>query len=80
MSEELLIPLDNIDTQDSIDNEYIIEIDNNNFGIHFNKAFILQAIVLLPIFVCTAYAKSIGVASFGSLITEPFGVKQKTFS
>ena len=41
--------------------------------------FILQAIVLLPIFVCTAYAKSIGVASFGNFITEPFGVKQKHF-
>ena len=26
------------------------------------------------------FAKSIGVASFGNLITDPFGVKQKTFS
>ena len=32
-----------------------------------------------PTCVCTAYAKSIGVAFLGSLITVPFGVKQNTF-
>ena len=37
--------------------------------------FISHPTAVLPTFVCTAYAKSIGVASFGSFITEPFGVK-----
>ena len=37
-------------------------------------------IAVSPICVCTAYAKSIGVASLGNFITDPLGVKQKTFS
>ena len=41
---------------------------------------ISHPIAVSPIFVCTAYAKSIDVASLGNLITDPFGVKQKTFS
>ena len=40
---------------------------------------ISQPIAVLPILVCTAYAKSIGVAFLGNLITEPLGVKQKHF-
>ena len=42
--------------------------------------FISQEIAVSPIFVCTAYAKSIGVASLGNFIIEPFGEKQKTLS
>ena len=42
--------------------------------------FISHPIATSPIFVWTAYAKSIGVASLGNFIIIPFGVKQKTFS
>jgi len=46
MSEELLIPLDNIDTQDSIDNEYIIEIDKTHYR-RFIFTTILSTIISL---------------------------------
>ena len=42
--------------------------------------FISHPIAVSPTWVWTAYAKSIGVAFFGNFITDPFGVKQKTFS
>ena len=46
----------------------------------FSVPFTRHPIALSPILVCTAYAKSIGVAFIGNLITAPLGEKQKTFS
>src|SRR6476469_3344600 len=44
------------------------------------RPFTLAPTVRWPTSVCTAYAKSIGVAPAGSVFTSPFGVKTNTSS
>ena len=44
------------------------------------RPFTFAPTVRWPTSVCTAYAKSIGVAPAGSVFTAPFGVKTKTSS
>src|SRR6058998_2379078 len=44
------------------------------------RPFTFAPTVRWPTSVCTAYAKSIGVAPAGSVFTSPFGVKTNTSS